>query len=469
MAASVPDQEFNELLQQGIAAVKAGDQARARQLLAAALQRNPRSEQAWLWLGGVLTDSEQRRACLIKVLEINPSNANARSGLQWLDEHAAPPHPQPITAPKPVPIAAPSTALVPERPSAFTCPWCDSEVSDFDVVCPVCEYRLEFDCPGCGQSLTLDLTRCLDCGYAIGDFGQPETYLDNLGQAYLSKGMLKQALPACLYLVALSPKNPTAHLRLSQVYAGLDQTEESLAEAERVIELDPGNAEALDRLGGWYFKSDQRDKLAALLDGIYKDKRLANRPRVAMVAGDLEYERGQYPAAFRAYRQALASGKLDTLALARLHYRMGHMYLIAEDVKEALAAFHACLATRADTTEVQDAQQQIDRIRPPLPAHALSGFGETLRAMAGPVLLVWFTGLLGIGFQVEYISVLWILGFLAVLPGSYLLAGALSTPLAREWRDLLGQEGLKQPVAKAAVTVMGGFIVFLSFGLVLIG
>jgi len=452
---------FDALLAQGIAAGRAGEAARAQQLLAAALQLNPRSEPAWLWLSGVLPNPEQRRACLERVLAINPDNAHARNGLQWLDEN----HPRPqlvaVTDPTPPVAVEPESA-----PSALTCPWCDAEVSDFDVICRVCEHRLEFDCPGCGGSLTLEMTRCPDCDYAMGDFSQPETYLDNLGQAYLAKGLVKQALPASLYWVELSPKNPKAHLRLSQVYASLDEAEKSLAEAERVAELDPMNVEALYRLGRWYLAHEQRDKLVALLDGI--NKRRVNAPQLALVAGDLEYERAQYPAAFRAYKQALANAKLEAPALARLHYRMGSMYLIAEDVKAALASFHACLATRADTPEAQQAQQQIDRIRPPLPAQALSSYSETLRAMAGPVLLVWLTGLLGIGFQIQYMTVWWILGFFAVLPGSFLLAGALSTPLSREWRELLGEQGLTQPIPKTVALCVGGFIVLLSFILVLV-
>lgn len=469
MSPSVPDQAFEALLQQGMAACKAGDQSRAQQLLAAALQRNPRSEQAWLWLSGVLTDVEHRRACLEKVLAINPDNAHARSGLQWLDEHHHP-RPQPATVPEPEPM--PSSPQLPAAPApesspAFTCPWCEAEVAGLDERCPTCDHDLEFSCPGCGQLLTLDLTRCPDCGYAIGDFSrEPQKYLDQLGQAYLAKGLLTEALPVSFYWVEIDQKNPKAHLRLSQVYTKLDHAEESVVEAERVLELDPRNVEALYHLGRWYLNHSQPDKLATLLNGIHK--RLAKAPKLAMVAGDLEYERGQYPAAFRAYKQALMSGRLDAATLARLHYRMGRMYLIAEDIKAALTSFHACLATRADTTEVQDAQKQIDWIRPPLPAHALSSYSETARAMAGPVLLVWFTGLIGIGFEVHYINVLWILGFLAVLPGSYLLAGALSTPLAHEWRELLGQEGLKQPVAKMVALLSGGFLVMLAFGFVLV-
>ena len=46
----------NDDLQQGIAALKAGDVQKAQALLARVVQKDPRSEQGWLWLGYSLSD-----------------------------------------------------------------------------------------------------------------------------------------------------------------------------------------------------------------------------------------------------------------------------------------------------------------------------------------------------------------------------------------------------------------------------
>ncbi len=65
----------NDLLQQGIIALKAGQKAKARSLLEKAVQQDERNEMAWLWLSGAVDTDEERRTCLGKVLAINPNNS----------------------------------------------------------------------------------------------------------------------------------------------------------------------------------------------------------------------------------------------------------------------------------------------------------------------------------------------------------------------------------------------------------
>jgi Tfp pilus assembly protein PilF len=50
-----------ELVQQGIAAVKAGDLAAARLLFANVLQTEPENEVAWLWLSGAVASNAERK------------------------------------------------------------------------------------------------------------------------------------------------------------------------------------------------------------------------------------------------------------------------------------------------------------------------------------------------------------------------------------------------------------------------
>ncbi len=78
----------NELLQQGIAAARAGQRAQARQLLVHAIQADRYNEDAWVWLAGVLDDPADVRRCLQQALRINPLNPQARQGIAWLDQRA---------------------------------------------------------------------------------------------------------------------------------------------------------------------------------------------------------------------------------------------------------------------------------------------------------------------------------------------------------------------------------------------
>jgi hypothetical protein len=74
----------DDLLQQGIAAYKAGLKSEARSLFKRVLDLDPGSEQAWLWLGGAVDNDQERRHCLELVLAINPANETARQGLARL-------------------------------------------------------------------------------------------------------------------------------------------------------------------------------------------------------------------------------------------------------------------------------------------------------------------------------------------------------------------------------------------------
>ena len=120
------------LLNEGIGALRSGDNARARELLGQVIRRNPRDERAWLWLSGAVDTDAERRQCLERVLTLNPHNAAARSGLSMLAAAAnapaaalapsasAPTNPPAATpvAPSPAyPVAATPVVAPPPLPS----------------------------------------------------------------------------------------------------------------------------------------------------------------------------------------------------------------------------------------------------------------------------------------------------------------------------------------------------------------
>lgn len=75
---------MSELLEQGIAALQAGDKMRARRLLSRAINQDPQDERGWLWLSGTMDRDEDRLQCLQQVLAINPENHAARRGVDAL-------------------------------------------------------------------------------------------------------------------------------------------------------------------------------------------------------------------------------------------------------------------------------------------------------------------------------------------------------------------------------------------------
>lgn len=80
--------QVDQLVEEGIAAAKAGDKALARGKLEMAVKIDQYSEKAWFWLARVVETDEERRACLGNVLIINPQNQKAQQLLDKLENRA---------------------------------------------------------------------------------------------------------------------------------------------------------------------------------------------------------------------------------------------------------------------------------------------------------------------------------------------------------------------------------------------
>jgi tetratricopeptide (TPR) repeat protein len=73
-----------ERLREGIAAAKAGQRERARDLLIRVVEEDEENLQAWLWLSGVMDGLDDKEVCLENALELDPANEAARKGLDWV-------------------------------------------------------------------------------------------------------------------------------------------------------------------------------------------------------------------------------------------------------------------------------------------------------------------------------------------------------------------------------------------------
>lgn len=77
-------------LDDGRRAIEQGNLQQARLIFEAILQETPRSEEAWLGLADVLTDSEDKRICYENALKINKNSQVAKEGLRNLEPRANP-------------------------------------------------------------------------------------------------------------------------------------------------------------------------------------------------------------------------------------------------------------------------------------------------------------------------------------------------------------------------------------------
>jgi len=110
--------DVQALIEQGKAAIKAGNKAQAKTVLTQAVDQDEGNEQAWLWLSACVDSVEEQRICLENVLAINPANEKARKGLVAISQQAS----------KPTPPAAPPP---PAKPTA-SAPPADDPFGGFD-------------------------------------------------------------------------------------------------------------------------------------------------------------------------------------------------------------------------------------------------------------------------------------------------------------------------------------------------
>ena len=80
--------DADEALENGIAAVKRGERAKARGLLSRVINERPNDVTAWLWMSGAVETDEQRVNCIRRVLRIEPDNARALVASAQLDPDA---------------------------------------------------------------------------------------------------------------------------------------------------------------------------------------------------------------------------------------------------------------------------------------------------------------------------------------------------------------------------------------------
>ncbi len=76
---------IGDLLARGKQAAMMGQRDLARELLAYVVYLEPANADGWLWLSGVVDSPEQVRYCLERTLRIDPHNARALRGMEWLD------------------------------------------------------------------------------------------------------------------------------------------------------------------------------------------------------------------------------------------------------------------------------------------------------------------------------------------------------------------------------------------------
>jgi thioredoxin-like negative regulator of GroEL len=82
-SAQQPNRE--QLLQMAINTAKAGNKDGARVMLRQVLSEDKRNDRAMMWMAQIARNNKERRQWLVRVLDINPDNEQAKKQLKRMD------------------------------------------------------------------------------------------------------------------------------------------------------------------------------------------------------------------------------------------------------------------------------------------------------------------------------------------------------------------------------------------------
>ncbi len=99
--------ENEELLNQGISAVRAGNKREGARILAQVVRAEPQSDEAWFYLAAATDQPGEAKACLDRVLRINPNHTRARQALEVINGGGAMPNPATLGGEATPPFGAP--------------------------------------------------------------------------------------------------------------------------------------------------------------------------------------------------------------------------------------------------------------------------------------------------------------------------------------------------------------------------
>jgi DNA-directed RNA polymerase subunit RPC12/RpoP len=138
------EQQYESLVQAGIAAVKGGDKEQGIHLLSKASQMKPEDARPWLWLSATTDNLQEQRNYLEYALAADPNNSAARQGLVHLsgklDKSRLMKEGEGIEAKHP---GEPEKA---KSGQIFSCPNCGGQMSfnlDQQLVCEFCGHSEE--------------------------------------------------------------------------------------------------------------------------------------------------------------------------------------------------------------------------------------------------------------------------------------------------------------------------------------
>ena len=143
---SISAREFDQLIQDGIIAVKNGNLLLAKKMLDQAALINSTDPRIWIWLSATTDDLQERRTYLEHAVALDPSNAAAKRGLMMVTDKLKKAFLMPEGASYAPPEAPPP---VEATIKTYLCPNCGATISysikETVLVCQFCGFKRKVD------------------------------------------------------------------------------------------------------------------------------------------------------------------------------------------------------------------------------------------------------------------------------------------------------------------------------------
>jgi tetratricopeptide (TPR) repeat protein len=141
-----------DILHKAISMIKAGDRTGAKSILISILEKDPKNENAWLWLSSCADKTEEKIYCLQEALRINPNNEQAKKAIEQLK-------PRPIVGRDVIPASQPAIIVEQQlKPELVR-----NKKPSIEFIPAIC--------PNCGGELRVPedrkVIKCMYCGYDI--------------------------------------------------------------------------------------------------------------------------------------------------------------------------------------------------------------------------------------------------------------------------------------------------------------